>query len=167
MEANIPLINKHFIQWLFHWLMSKIFHLLLSTWIILDFLKWVTRSICFLYRPTLPTNKALHLGFPENEEGFALPRVLSWYKSTGDLAPELLFAHKFHLCFHKTKDNTLSMLHCKVTIWKARFYFTQFFFSHKVEENCQLSLILSWPLKYRCLEMPKQKGNNSTTTNKT
>lgn len=84
MAANIPPIKKHFIQWPHHWIMSKIFHFLLSTWRILGFLKCVTRSICFWYRPMLPTNKGLHLGFPADEEGFALPsafliRINRWF----------------------------------------------------------------------------------------
>lgn len=39
-ETNISPINKHFIQRRFHWIMSKIFRFLLSTWRILDFSEW-------------------------------------------------------------------------------------------------------------------------------
>lgn len=144
MAANIPPINKHFIQWPHHWIMSKIFCLFLSTWRILGFLKWVTRSICFWCRPMLPTNKDLHLGFPADEE-----RCLA--KCFSDMNQQVIWHQycylltSFTFAFRKQDTIPFSTLHCKPTIWKARFYFSQFSFSHNVEENCQLLLLLSSP----------------------
>lgn len=68
-EASISPINKHFIQWRFHWIMSKIFRFLLCTWRTLAFPEWVTRSRCYWYRPMLPTNKAPPSRFPRRWSG--------------------------------------------------------------------------------------------------
>lgn len=68
-ETNISPINKHFIQQRFHWIMSKIFRLLLSTRSLLGFPEWVTGSRCFWYRPMLPANQAHPSRLPSNWRG--------------------------------------------------------------------------------------------------
>lgn len=166
MAASIPPINKHFIQSPHHWIMSKIFRLFLSTWRILGFLKWVTRSICFWYRPMLPTNKGLHLGFPADEEGCLAKRFSDMNQQViGHQYCYLLTSFTF--AFRKQNTIPFSTLHCKPTIWKARFYFSQFSFSHNVEENFSYYCYSHHQLQDRCLEMRNQKWNNDNNNKKT
>lgn len=112
---------------------------LMSMYRLLDSLMWVIRGICCWYRQgfqqtNAPAEEAAHTA----KHFYDINQQVIWHQW-------LLFIYEFHLWFQKTKrDDTFSRPYGKSTIWKARFYLSQFSFSYNVEENCQ-RLLLSSP----------------------